>query len=1022
MNTRIVSGLVLAALVALGRAAPAQYFGRNKVQYEDFRFRVLETEHFDIYHYPEETQAVELAGRMAERWYARLSRLLDHELNRRQPIILYASHPHFEQTNAILGDIGEGTGGVTELLKRRVVLPFAGPLAETDHVLGHELAHAFQFDMTGDPGRVSESNAPVALRMPLWFIEGMAEYLSVGPVDPHTAMWMRDALRDKNGKENLPGITKLNDQRYFPYRWGQALWSYIAGTYGDDAVGRILKSARRTRDPYLAIERIIGIPIDSLSKNWHAAMQGAFEPLRASTDSASAYGKVVLDEKVTGGRLNIAPAVSPDGQQIVFMSERDQFSVDVFVADAAAGAVRRKLVGTAVDPHFQSLQFINSAGAWDSEGRRFIVGGISDGKPVLSIFDAASGALEREERLPTLDEVFNPSWSPDGRYVAFSAIVGGLSDLFLYDLEADTLLRLTEDPYSDLQPAWRPDGASIAFVTDRYSTDLGTLKTGEYGLAVIDPATREARSLFALSGAKAINPQWGPDGRSIYFLSDRTGVTNVYRLEVGSGEVYQVTNLFTGVSGITALSPALSVATKSGHLFFSAYERGAHNVYRIDDTASLTGKPVDGAADVNAARLPPARRDRGQVVAMLENPMFGLPGTENFKTRPYRAGLSLDYVSDPNLTFGSDRFGTFFGGGASLYWSDMLGVHNVVTMLQVQGSLRDVAVLAGYQNLERRLNWGVAVQQIPYIWGSFDRTFDLSTRTLYEQTRLFRQINRDVTGFAAYPFNRVRRVEFSTGYRHVTFHDEVETVISQDGALIDRPTVELPSDASLHLGTGSAALVYDNALFGWTGPILGQRYRLEASPTVGSLGFVNALADYRRYVMPVRPFTLAGRFMHYGRYGSGADDNRMAPLFLGYPGIIRGYDLNSFATYECVDATATNSCPVFNQLIGSRILVGNAELRFPPLGALGVGPGLFGVLPLDLVAFVDAGVAWNGTEKPEFLNGILSTGGTRDIVTSAGVGLRVNLLGFAIAELDYVKPFDRPIKGTHWQFSFTQAF
>ena len=109
-----------AAAVALLVPLPAgaQYFGQNKVQYRDFDFKVLKTKNFDIYYYPEEEAAVEQAGRLAERWYARFSRLLNHRFARRQPVILYASHPHFEQTNVLQGFIGEGTGGVTEVLKR----------------------------------------------------------------------------------------------------------------------------------------------------------------------------------------------------------------------------------------------------------------------------------------------------------------------------------------------------------------------------------------------------------------------------------------------------------------------------------------------------------------------------------------------------------------------------------------------------------------------------------------------------------------------------------------------------------------------------------------------------------------------------------------------------------------------------------------------------------------------------------------------------------------------------------------
>ena len=198
----------LCLLLGLPTVSIAQggYFGRNKVQYREFDFKVLKTDHFDIYYYPEEEQAAQLASRMAERWYTRLSQLLNHQLSTRQPLILYASGAHFRQTNAIQGELGEGTGGVTEAFKRRIVLPFAGPIADSDHVLGHELVHAFQYDITGT--NVS-SGAIGALALPLWFIEGMAEYLSLGPVDPLTAMWMREATR----REQLPDVDKLDNPK-----------------------------------------------------------------------------------------------------------------------------------------------------------------------------------------------------------------------------------------------------------------------------------------------------------------------------------------------------------------------------------------------------------------------------------------------------------------------------------------------------------------------------------------------------------------------------------------------------------------------------------------------------------------------------------------------------------------------------------------------------------------------------------------------------------------------------------------
>jgi hypothetical protein len=219
-NINWKNGIVIALLaVTFGsfiNTADAQYFGRNRIQYNSFDFQVMKTEHFDIYFYPEKQNVVKEIAVMAERWYARLSKILNHELSTIQPLILYASHPDFQQTNVVRG-IGEGTGGMTEAFKRRIVMPLAGPLAQTDHVLGHELVHAFQYDMAGVRAPISSASSGM-FKLPLWFVEGMAEYLSVGAYDPHTAMWMREAVIG----DKFPTISKLDSPRYFPYRYGQA--------------------------------------------------------------------------------------------------------------------------------------------------------------------------------------------------------------------------------------------------------------------------------------------------------------------------------------------------------------------------------------------------------------------------------------------------------------------------------------------------------------------------------------------------------------------------------------------------------------------------------------------------------------------------------------------------------------------------------------------------------------------------------------------------------------------------------
>lgn len=1027
MLARVRVAALAAVVVALGapRAASAQYFGQNQVEYQTFNFRVLKTQHFDIYYYPEEELAAKLAAQMAERAYARISRLLDHELSNRQAVILYASAPHFRQTNVVSG-AGEGTGGVTEILKRRIVMPFAGPLKETDHVLTHELIHAFQFDITGARGGVLRAGGPSVMRFPLWFVEGMAEYLSVGPQDANTTMWMRDAVR----ADKLPDLGRLEDPRFFPYRYGQALWAYVGGRWGDEVVGKVLKASRRG-DVKFAFDQVLREPADSIVRQWQEATKQAFAPLQDATQPPADYGRGVIVASKDEGSYNIAPALSPDGSQLVFLSSRDLFSVDMYLADVKTGKVVKRIVRTDVDAHFESIQFIGSAGAWDPAGERFVFGAVRGGRPVLSILNVPEDKIEREIALPLLGEVLNPTWSPDGRRVAFSALVGGLSDLYVYDLERSQLQRLTDDAYADLQPVWSPDGRTLAWVTDRFSTRLDNLDYGNYRLGLFDLESGRGRELAGFTEGKHINPQWAPDGSSLYFVSDQNGIPNLYRIEVASGHLSQLTNLYAGVSGITDLSPALTVASRSGDVAFSVYSNDGYSIYVADDPTTLAdgavGQPLAGG---DPAMLPPRQR-QSQVMTQKANAFFGLPSdTGGFAEQPYRSRFGLDYISQPSLAVGVSEFGTYIGGGASLFWSDMLGGHNLATAVQFQGTVKDISALVGYSNTYHRLNWGAAVQQIANRTGlvGYDQALYQGQPAVLEQTLLYRQISRQADWVFAYPFSRFRRVEGSVGYANISYDiEQIKAYYDYKGRLLANPEKTTRSTyPPLNLGQGSGALVYDNAIFGFTGPMLGQRYRMELGTTQGSLNFQTVVADYRKYVMPARPFTLAARLLHYGRWGTDTTESRrIQPLFLGYDGLVRGYSYGSFTSADC----STLSCPEFYNLFGSKMLVGNAEIRFPPLGLFRAG-GPFGFLPLDLFVFGDAGLAWGcapgldsqaaaqcGTpaEKPFFLDG------DRKPFYSAGGGLRFNFFGFVIVEAALVYPFNRG-KGRHIQFAFTPGF
>jgi Tol biopolymer transport system component len=1013
-----ILALAVLAVAATSAPASAQYFGRNKVHYQTFKFEVLKTDHFDLYFYPAEREGIEIAARLAERWNARLERTLGHELRGRQPLILYASHTDFEQTNTIAGEIGEGTGGVTEGLRRRIILPLGGPLADSDHVIGHELVHAFQFDMTTTPDMGPGETG--ASRLPLWFIEGMAEYLSIGPVDAHTAMWLRDAARE----ERLPEIEDLDNPRYFPYRWGQAFWAYVAGRWGDDVVADMLTTAAATGSVDKAIEQILAIDAKALSADWHAAIRQMYGPVLNATVTPAETGRLVLGGRESGSDLNVGPSISPDGRWVAFLSERSLFSIELYIAELSTGRIVRKLTSTATDPHFSSIQFIYSAGAWDSASRRLAVATVANGKPTLAIFEAETGKLTREITVTGVDEIRNPTWAPDGHAIAFSGMSQGLTDLFAYDLNANTLRQLTDDAFADVHPAWSPDGKRIAFATDRYSSQLDTLAIGAYRLALFDLATSAIEPVQAFLAGKHINPQWAPDGRSLYFISDHDGISNLYRVALAAGAAapVQMTKVSTGISGISGSSPALSVSAKSGAVAFTVYDAGRYQIHTLDPSHVL---PDGEAIPANAAALPPAERTASDVAAVLDDPTFGLPEAAAYPTEPYRPRLSLEGIAQPSVGLGVSRFGTTLGGGLSLYFTDMLGDHVLVTNLQLSStfgngsSFKDFGAQVAYINQAQRWNWGITGGQIPYLSGGYQSQISRQGNDLIQtdQMIIYRQTERSASGLLAYPFDRSRRIEFQGGATQISFDQVVNTqsYSLRSGVLYENNTETTSIAPSLTLATSSAAFVVDTSTFGATSPVQGQRLRLEATPTFGTLNFTGLLADYRRYEMPVSFYTIASRVMHYGRYGRGGEDTRLFPTYIGYPNLVRGYDVNSFDASECI-ADGTSSCPAIDRLLGSRMLVGNLEFRFPLLRPFGVTTNMYGPLPIEVALFADGGVAWNSGQTPSLL------GGSRGGVGSAGVAFRMNLFGFAVGEFNIARPFQRPGRGVVYSFNLSPGW
>lgn len=1039
---RVVAIYSLLCIVAIGvQTASAQYFGRNKVQYDNFDFKQFETEHFIFYFYPESEQAVKDAARMAERWYQRHSMVFLREFNDKKPIILYANDADFHQTNVINGRLGEGTGGVTESLKQRVVMPLTGVYADTDHVLGHELIHSFQYDIafseTGDGEYEVRFNIG---QLPLWFIEGTAEYLSVGRDDPHTAMWLRDAaLRD-----DLPTANDLTRKpyEYFPYRYGQAYMAYIGGKYGDKTVSDLYKLAGKVGLD-TAIVRTLNIKSDSLSTEWQEAVKEAYLPLMADRTPASEAGRSVISKENKGGSMNLAPSLSPDGRYIAFLSERDLFNINLFIADAETGKIVQRLKKETADSHFDAMRFISSAGTWSPDGKQFAFITFADGDNEIVIWDIDSNGINRRIKVDDVGAFLNLSWSPDGQSLAISGMKGGISDLYVMDLETNEVRQLTSDRYADLQPIWAPDGRSIAFVTDRgeEGTDFDKLSYGTLRLAIIDVEEGEIDVLRPLGDALHHNPQFSPDGRSLFFISDYEGFKDIYRMDLRTREVSRITQLQTGVSGITATAPAMAIASQSGRMAFSVFSDNEYTVYTLEpdeiqgksltpalasteatqlidgflaDNSDAPGGVTSQFSNLhNASILPPYKSpDEGIVGSYLSDAALGLPDSPDYDIKEYSSKLKLDYVAPPTIGVSiGGPFGGGLGGSVGFYFSDMLGNHNLTVSALANGTFKDIGGQVTYLNQKHRLNYGFYGAHIPIIYGFGSSFGSLEGQTVINQ--VFQRLYIDqVGGYTAYPLSTTRRIEASAGFVRYGFDSDIQTY-TLTGSRVRGADLGITDPDPLYLGQVSAAFVKDNSNFGFTSPVSGSRQRLQLGTSFGTEQFVTLSLDARRYFF-AKPFTFAVRGLHIGNYGASEEDV-FSREFLGspfYQGFLRGYNLNNFEAGECSSA----ECTEVDRLSGTRIAMASAEIRFPLFGNESLGLINFSYLPTEIALFTDIGLAWNSGDNPDLVFDRDASG--RVPLVSAGVSSRFNLFGSMVFEVYYAYPFQRPVKGGHWGIQF----
>ena len=548
---------LLALALALAPAAAAQYFGfgKNRVQYERHDWRVLQSEHLDVYYFEED--GTEPGGRVlaafaaeaAEAAYREISVLFGTDVARRVPMIVYPTHADFAVTNAVdLPDFADGIGGVTELYKNRIAVPFTGDWRAFRRVVHHELVHAVVNDLYYGGSVQALLRTGLRLRIPLWFNEGLAEYSALG-WDTQSDMYVRDAVLN----DDLADIPRLGG--YFAYRGGQGVWDFVAQEYGREKVTEILERVRVGRSVGGAFRRATGLGLDELSDRWKRTLRTVYFPEAAAREPTEAVARPLATREQTGAAYHTSPAISPLGDKVAYVATRDGL-FDVYVVGTVGRQAPRKLIDGQDNTQFESLRLRSPGLAWSPDGQTLAVAVTSGPGDAVALVDVATGRV-RELRPDGVDAVRSVAWSPDGARLALSATAGALSDLVVVDVATGAARNLTRDLWTDAEPAWSPDGRALVFQSDRGAATAlgaatpraalarrgtpGAFDARQLGRGALDLYRLDLDSLGAPVGDAVrltADPVWdqtspafaqAPGGPvRLLYVSDENGIPNLY--------------------------------------------------------------------------------------------------------------------------------------------------------------------------------------------------------------------------------------------------------------------------------------------------------------------------------------------------------------------------------------------------------------------------------------------------------------------------------------------------------------
>jgi len=557
-------------------------FGQNKVQYKEYEWLYIQTKHFDIYFAKGAEKIAEFTAFVAEDALNQLQNDFNYEINNRITLIAYNSHNDFQETNVTDEYTGQGVGGFTEPFKNRVVFPFEGSYEKFRHVIHHELVHAVMQDMYFGGSIQNIISKGITLQLPHWFMEGTAEFYSQ-EWETNTDMFIRNAILS----EELPDINSLTG--YLGYRGGQAVFKYLADTYGRQKIGELVNKIQGLGGLEPALKATIGLSIEELNERWKKSMKKEYWPDISTMYDPDEFAKRLTDTSKDYGFYNTSPAISPQGDKIAFISDRDIF-LDVYVMDANDGKILKKIVESGKATDFEELNLLHPSLTWSPDNKRIALSTKAGGYDEITIVDVEEDVTyQLPFKMPGIESV---NWSRDGNKIAFMAHNASQSDIYIYDFQTQQVNNITNDLFSDLDPVWTPDSKKIIFSSDRDGhTDYSNIpddflmhshKFTQQDLYIIDIESKKIDRITNLPLSNEKYATVSENGNEILFVSDKNGINNIYKKKltkepgktIVDNKEIPITNSLSEIS-----QPSLSYNGKK-LVFTSLYKLG-YNIFEI---------------------------------------------------------------------------------------------------------------------------------------------------------------------------------------------------------------------------------------------------------------------------------------------------------------------------------------------------------------------------------------------------------------------------------------------------------